>query len=71
LFKRTLLGHILTALLTSGYAGGIVVLVVLLLSWIGMGETPLALVGCTLLLVFLLHPVRRGLQQMINRRYGV
>jgi fatty acid desaturase len=69
-YKRTRLGHLLTALLAILYAAGILALVALLLSWTG-AATPLVIVGLTLLLALLLHPVRRGLQKLINRRFSV
>jgi uncharacterized membrane protein len=69
-FTHTRLGHLFSALLFIVYAGSILVLVVLLLSWSGLAS-PLVLVGCTLLLAGLLHPVRRGVQKLINRRFGV
>ena len=71
-FNRTRLGHILTALLLIVYAGSILVLVSLLRSWISeISESPFVIMGLTLVLAILLHPVRRGFQKMINRRYGV
>jgi uncharacterized membrane protein YczE len=68
LFKRTRLGHILTAFLFIVYAGSILVLVSLLSSWIS--GSPFVIMGFTLVLAIFLNPVRRGFQKMINRRYG-
>jgi len=70
LFKRTRLGHLLTALLLLLYAAGVLALVALLLSWTG-ASTPLAIDGLTLLFALLLHPVRRGLQKLINRSFSI
>ncbi|MGO8947049.1 MAG: hypothetical protein ACLQUY_05180 [Ktedonobacterales bacterium] len=70
LFSRSRVGHLLTALLLILYAAGILALVALLLSWTG-AATPAVIVGLTLVLALLLHPVRRGLQKLINRRFSV
>jgi hypothetical protein len=70
LFRRTQLGHLLTALLLILYAAGILALVVLLLSWTG-ASTPLVIDGSTLMFALLLQPVRRGFQKLINRRFSV
>ena len=70
LFKRTRLGHLLTALLLLLYAAGVLALVALLLAWTN-ASTPLAIDGLTLLFALLLHPVRRGLQKLINRSFCV
>ena len=41
-------------------------------SWILRdSESPLVIVSLTLVLALLLYPIRRGLQQLINRRYMV
>jgi hypothetical protein len=68
-FKRTRLGHLLTALLLILYVACILALVALLLSWTG-AATPLVIVGLTLILALLLHPVRHGLQKLINRSFS-
>jgi hypothetical protein len=34
-------------------------------------ESPLVIVSLALVLALLLYPIRRGLQQLINRRYMV
>ena len=68
--KRTLRGNLLTVMLYIMYVASILVLFALLSSWILRGaESPLVIVGLTLALALLLHPIRRGLQQLINRRY--
>jgi hypothetical protein len=70
LINRTLVYGTLTAILTLIYVGLILVLQSLTRALTGQaGDHPVLIVGSTLLIAALFHPLRRGIQQFIDRRF--
>ena len=68
LINRTLVYTLLTAVLVAVYFATVVLLQSLLRSMIGQ-ESPLAIVASTLLIAALFTPLRRRLQELIDRRF--
>jgi hypothetical protein len=68
IIRRTLIYSVLTALLTLIYVGSIVVLQPLLRPLVGI-ESELATVASTLIIAALFQPLRRRIQELIDRRF--
>ena len=70
LINRTLVYGVLTALLALIYFGLIFILQSLVRALTGqISQTPLVLVGSTLVIAAIFHPLRRRIQQVIDRRF--
>jgi hypothetical protein len=68
LINRTLVYGSLTAILLAGYFGGIVVLQRLFVALTGQQST-LAVVASTLIIAALFNPLRRRVQNFVDRRF--
>jgi hypothetical protein len=68
IINRTLVYGALTAVLAALYLGGVVVLQYAL-RWLTGGETQLAVVASTLAIAALFGPLRRRIQNLIDRRF--
>jgi amino acid transporter len=68
IINRTLVYAALTGVLMAVYGGGVVLLQTLFRSLTG-GESTLAIVASTLAIAALFNPLRRGIQDFIDRRF--
>lgn len=69
LIRRTLIYTILTVMLALLYFGSVVLFQQLVQPFVGQGETPLVTVASTLALAALFTPLRRRVQNAIDRRF--